>query len=153
MQAMDEYLQTGNDPVNTSGMGTAADTVLPALTLPGPLGRSTSAAVPTPQREPQKPVAHPIVVGTGVQAAKLLVAPKPAYPPLARAARVQGTVRLRALVATTGEIKNLQLISGPPLLVSAAYNAVTQWRYKPTLLNGEPVEVMTEIDVNFTLSQ
>ena len=75
------------------------------------------------------------------------------YPPLAKAARVQGTVKLDALISKTGTITNLKLISGPPLLVAAAMAAVQQWQYKPTLLNDEPVEVITTIDVNFTLSQ
>ncbi len=79
--------------------------------------------------------------------------PKPVYPPLAKAARVQGTVKFEAKIAKDGTIQNLHLISGPPLLVQAAMQAVQQWQYKPTLLNGEPVEVITTIDVNFTLSQ
>jgi protein TonB len=75
------------------------------------------------------------------------------YPPLAKAARVQGTVKFEATIGKDGTIQNLHLISGPPLLVQAAQQAVAQWQYKPTLLNGEPVEVLTTIDVNFTLSQ
>ena len=102
---------------------------------------------------PVRVPASPITVGGGVQAAKLLAGPRPPYPPLAKAARVQGTVRLRAFIATDGTITNLQLISGPPLLVRAAFDAVARWRYQPTLLNGNPVEVLTEVDVNFTLSQ
>jgi periplasmic protein TonB len=95
----------------------------------------------------------PILIGGAVQAAKLVSGPKPAYPPLARATRTQGTVRIQAVIARDGSIGNLQLVSGPPLLVAVALEAVRQWRYQPTLLNGEPVEVITEIDVNFTLSQ
>jgi protein TonB len=66
---------------------------------------------------------------------------------------VQGTVKFQATISKEGNIQNLQLLSGPPLLVQAAMAAVQQWQYKPTLLNGEPVEVITTIDVNFTLSQ
>jgi periplasmic protein TonB len=95
----------------------------------------------------------PLQVGGDVQAGKLLFGPKPAYPPLAKTTRTQGTVRVQAVIARDGAIKNLELISGPPLLVAAAMEAVRQWRYKPTLLNGEPVEVITVVDVNFTLSQ
>ena len=73
--------------------------------------------------------------------------------PDARAARVQGVVKLQAVIARDGLIKNLQVVSGPALLVTAALAAVQQWRYQPTLLNAEAVEVATEIDVNFTLSQ
>jgi len=112
-------------------------------------------ALPSEKTKPnlREAAGGPITVGTGVQSAKLLFGPKPAYPPLARAARVSGTVRLRAFIATDGGVRNVQLVSGPPLLVRAAYDAVLQWRYKPTLLNGVPVEVLTEVDVNFTLSQ
>ena len=62
-------------------------------------------------------------------------------------------MKFKAMIAKDGTIQNLQLVSGPPLLVQAAMQAVKQWEYKPTLLNGEPVEVITTIDVNFTLSQ
>jgi protein TonB len=88
-----------------------------------------------------------------VQAAKLIFGPKPPYPPLAKAARVQGTVRIQAIIAPDGNIGSLQVIGGPPLLVLAAKDAVSRWRYRPTLLSGKAVEVITEIDVNFTLSQ
>jgi len=76
----------------------------------------------------------------------------PNYPPLARQARIQGQVLLRAQISRTGDIENLQLISGHPMLAPAAIEAVKQWKYKPYILNGEPVEVDTEIMVNFTLS-
>ena len=76
---------------------------------------------------------------------------KPAYPALARATRLQGTVRFRAIIAADGQIKNLTSLSGPSPLVQAATDAVRQWRYQPTLVNGEAVEVVTEIDVAFTL--
>jgi protein TonB len=88
-----------------------------------------------------------------VQQANLIKQPKPVYPPLAKAARVQGVVKFEAKIAKDGTIQDLKLVSGPPLLVQAAMQAVQQWVYKPTLLNGEPVEVLTTIDVNFTLSQ
>ena len=68
-------------------------------------------------------------------------------------ARISGQVRFTAIIGKDGTIQNLQLVSGHPLLVAAAQEAVKQWIYKPTLLNGEPVEVITQIDVNFTLSQ
>ena len=78
---------------------------------------------------------------------------KPVYPPLAKAARVQGTVTFEALIDTDGHVQNLQLLAGPPLLVPASMTAVQQWVYKPTLLNGNPVEVITTVDVNFTLTE
>ena len=77
---------------------------------------------------------------------------QPVYPRLAASARIGGVVRLKAVISKDGRIKDLKLISGHPLLVQAAMDAVRQWTYKPTVLNGKPVEVATEIDVNFTLS-
>jgi protein TonB len=94
-----------------------------------------------------------IHVSTGVQAAKLIAQVTPVYPALAKQARVTGTVRLTAIIGRDGAIRNLQVMSGHPLLTPAALEAVKQWRYQPTLLNDEPVEVITQIDVNFTLSR
>ena len=110
-----------------------------------------------PQTTPV-PAAQPaglarIRVGGEVQAVKLIDQPKPAYPPLAKQARIQGVVKLNAVIAKDGTVKDLSVISGHPLLVASAIEAVKQWVYQTTLLNGEPVEVVTEIDVNFTLSQ
>jgi protein TonB len=114
--------------------------------------------VETPKTVPERETVAaapkgPMRVSVGVQAAKLIRQVKPVYPQLARAARMSGTVRLQAIIATDGRIRNLQLIGGPPLLVKAALEAVKEWQYEPTLLNGEPVEVITSIEVNFTLSQ
>jgi protein TonB len=92
-------------------------------------------------------------VGGNVQQAMLVSQPRPTYPPLAKQARISGTVRFTAVIGRDGSIQNLTLVSGHPLLVQSATEAVKQWRYKPTLLNGEPVEVVTQIDVNFTLNQ
>jgi len=124
--------------------------------LGGILGGIPSAAPPPPP--PPKVVEKPktpssIRVGGNVQAANILRQPKPPYPPLARQARIQGTVRFNAVIGKDGHIQNLQLVSGHPLLVVAATQAVEQWVYKPTLLNGEAVDVITTIDVNFTLNQ
>jgi len=103
--------------------------------------------------ETPPPPTAPLRVSTSVQAALLIFGPKPAYPPLAKAARVQGTVRLQAIIGTDGNIRNLRLMSGPPLLVKSALDAVQRWRYRATVLNGTPVEVSTEVEVNFTLTQ
>jgi protein TonB len=109
---------------------------------------------PPPKVEAPKPVTpQRIRVGGNVQAAMAIRAPKPSYPPLAKQARIQGVVRLNAVIGKDGTIQDLKAASGHPLLVPAALEAVRQWLYKPTLLNGEPVEVVTVIDVNFTLSQ
>jgi protein TonB len=121
----------------------------------GIIGSVPTAAPPPPPPPVQekKQVVQRIRVGGQVQQANLIRQPKPIYPPLAKQARIQGVVRFNAIIGKDGTIQNLQLISGHPLLVPAAQEAVKQWLYKPTLLNGEPVEVATVIDVNFTLSQ
>ena len=77
---------------------------------------------------------------------------EPSYPTLAKSARVQGEVVLSAVIDVNGAIQNLQLVSGHPMLVPAAIAAVRQWRYKPYLLNGQPVEVETTITVIFALT-
>ncbi len=87
-----------------------------------------------------------------MQEAKLLRRVIPSYPPLARQARISGTVQLVGVIARDGTIEDLRVVSGHPLLVKAALDAVRQWVYKPTLLNGEPVEVICPIDVHFTLN-
>jgi len=120
----------------------------------GIIGSVPTAAPPPPPKVKPKPKPKPkrIRVGGNVQSARLIRQPKPVYPPLARQARIQGTVRFNAIIGKDGHIQNLTLVSGHPLLVPAATAAVKQWVYKPTLLNGEPVEVVTVIDVKFTLS-
>jgi protein TonB len=107
---------------------------------------STPVAVPkiaTPQR---------VRVSSGVSTGLLVRKVPPTYPPLARQARIQGVVILQAQISKDGNIENLQLISGHPMLAPAAIEAVKQWKYRPYLLNGEPVEVDTQVQVNFTLS-
>ena len=111
----------------------------------------TSTAARSPP-SPKPPASGPLKVSEGVAAAKLIYGPAPIYPRIALTARSQGTVKLEAVIAADGSIRNLRVVSGPPLLVNAAVEAVRQWRYHPTLLNGVAVEVLTEIDVNFTLS-
>ncbi len=128
----------------------------PGGVIGGIIGSIPTAAPPPPPpvKEAPKPVVpQRIRVGGNVQQAKLIRQPKPVYPPLARQARIQGTVRFNAIIGRDGTIQNLQLVTGHPLLVPSAQDAVKQWVYQPTLLNGEPVEVITIIDVNFTLSQ
>jgi TonB family protein len=85
-----------------------------------------------------------------VQAARILNRVQPVYPPLARQTRISGTVRLHAIIGKDGTIQSLEVMSGHPLLQQAALDAVRQWRYQPTLLNGEPVDVDTTIDVIFS---
>ncbi len=123
-------------------------------TTGGVLGSIISSAPMAPPPPPVKKKATPkrIRVGGNVAKARLIRQVRPQYPQLARQARIQGTVKLSAIIAKDGTIQKLEVMSGHPLLVPAALSAVKQWRYKPTLLNQEAVEVLTNIDVNFTLS-
>jgi periplasmic protein TonB len=92
-------------------------------------------------------------VSQGVMAGLLLPHSLPSYPPIARATHTEGTVILQAAISTSGTIENLRVVSGPIMLQQAALAAVQQWRYKPYLLNGQPVEVETTINVVFKLEQ
>jgi protein TonB len=112
----------------------------------GGIVNSTPTAIPkvaTPQR---------VRVSQGVSTGLLIKKVTPNYPQLAKQARIQGQVVLQAEISKEGTIQNLQLISGHPMLAPAAIEAVKQWRYKPYLLNGEPVAVETQVVVNFSLS-
>jgi protein TonB len=123
--------------------------VVPGTGLPGiPFSIGTAAPlIPVPP----KPVAKPPIVSRMMEG-NLIYKVQPVYPPLARSARVQGSVVLRAVISRAGTIENLQVLSGHPLLVKAAREAVEQWRYRPYILNGEPVEVETQVTVNFLLA-
>ena len=90
-------------------------------------------------------------ISGGVAAGMLLQKTVPLYPPIAKAARVSGTVVLQATISKTGTIENLHVISGPAMLQQSAMDAVRQWRYRPYLLNNDPVEVETTVNVIFTL--
>jgi protein TonB len=94
----------------------------------------------------------PVRIGGQVAQANLIRQVQPAYPAPAKSARVQGSVEFTATISKEGEIENLQLVRGHPLLVNAAREAVSRWKYRPTLLNGQPVEVVTDIVVNFSLN-
>jgi len=109
--------------------------------------------VVTPPLPPPPPTvdAHPIRVGSKPEAATLIYEVKPIYPSLARLARIQGVVILEALINKGGSIESLRVISGHELLIRAALDAVRQWKYRPTILNGEPVDVTTTVTVTFTL--
>jgi protein TonB len=130
--------------------------------IPGGTGVSGTGAVnfappPPPPPPPKVDVVKPKEVGpqrisSGVQAAKLVVHPTPVYPAIAKTARIQGTVVLQAIIGKDGTVQNLKMIStASPLLVQAAMDAVKKWVYQPTTLNGDAVDVITEITVNFTL--
>jgi protein TonB len=118
----------------------------------GALGGVLSSISNTPTAIPKVATPQRVRVSQGVSQGLLLRQVKPNYPPLARQARIQGQVVLQALISKDGSIQNLRLVSGHPMLAPAAIDAVKQWKYKPYYLNGEPVEVETTINVNFTLA-
>ncbi len=136
----------------------AADSV---IGVPGGIGvpsmnQFPHDSIPQPKphvADPPPAPTKPITVSSGVQSAKLVRKVIPIYPPLARQVRVSGTVQLIGVIAKDGTIQQLQVTSGHPLLVKAALDAVRQWIYRPTLLNGQAVEVIAPIDVIFTLGQ
>lgn len=133
----------GATPINDANLFAG----LPGDRLPPPPQPKPEARKPVEQ-----PVSGPIKVSRGTQEAKIIRRIIPYYPALARQVRVQGTVKLLGVISTEGRIERLQVLSGHPLLVPAAVEAVKQWTYRPTLLSGVPVEVMAPIDVNFVLS-
>ena len=94
-----------------------------------------------------------ITVGGNVQSAMIVSKTPPVYPELAKAARVSGVVHLAVVLAKDGTVQEIHSLGGPALLIQAAMDAVKQWVYRPTLLNGQPVTVETTIDVSFTLAQ
>jgi len=119
-----------------------------------PFGGVANPPTPAPATAASDPSAPKrIRVGGNVQQMMLVEQPRPIYPPEAKQARIQGVVRFDAIIAKDGTVASLTVVNGHPLLVVAALEAVKRWVYKPTLLNGEPVEVQTVIDVNFTLAQ
>ncbi len=111
------------------------------------LGTSSAPVIP----KPPVPIAQTVRL-SHMSEGDLVHKVVPAYPPLARTARIQGVVILQAMISKSGAIENLRLLSGHPMLAPAAIEAVRQWRYRPYILNGEPVEVETQITVNFSLA-
>lgn len=99
------------------------------------------------------PGATRLAVDGQAQLGKIIERVEPEYPPLARQTRIQGTVRLHAIIGTDGRVEELEAIAGHPLLIQSAMDAVRKWRYSPTTLNGQPVEVETTIDVVFSLEE
>ena len=112
---------------------------------------TASPVAPPSNRSNSSSLTTRIRLGGQVQAAKLISEPQAIYPALARQARIQGTVVLHAIIGKEGHVNELHVISGHPLLIQAALDAVKQWRYQPTVLNDQPVEVDTTISVIFVL--
>lgn len=124
---------------------------VPGGSMGGVIGGIVSAGAAAPVI-PKVATPQRVRVSQGVSEGLLVHQVRPVYPPLARAARIQGSVVLQAVIGKDGAIQNLRLVSGHPMLAPAAIDAVKQWKYKPYFLNGEPVEVDTQITVNFTLA-
>jgi len=130
-----------------SDIGVSGGTGLAGRGVFRSIGESATVPPPPPPPAPTRPlqISH-------WAEGNLIYRVQPAYPWLARQARIQGTVQLSAIISKTGTIERLTVLRGPAMLVTAAVEAVKQWRYRPYLLNGEPIEVETEITVNFVLS-
>ena len=129
-----------------SDIGVPGGTGLAGRGVPGSIGEPAAIAPPPPP-----PPTHPPRVSHWAEG-NLVYRVQPSYPTLARQARIQGAVQLSAIISKTGTIERLTVLSGHAMLVTAAVEAVKQWRYRPYLLNGDPIEVETEITVNFLLS-
>ena len=145
-----EIIKEEEAPPQMSGIVGGVPGGVPGGTMGGVIGgiiSSTPTAVPKVAAPQRVRVSQGVIQGLRVRDVT------PTYPPLARAARVQGSVVLAAIIGKDGAIQNLRVMSAAsPLLIQSALDAVKQWRYRPYLLNGEPVEVDTTITVNFTLS-
>jgi TonB family protein len=126
----------------------AGSSYAPPPPPPPPVPSANSQQAAKSQQAPQR-----INVGGNIQQANLIRKVDPVYPPLAQQARIQGVVRFTATIGKDGSVQNLTLVSGHPLLIESARQAVKQWVYKPVLLNGELVEVVTTIDVDFALNK
>jgi TonB family protein len=154
------YTLEGKNPSNADGSGSASHVPgsSPELSPAPSQGAQEEAATQspagaTPERNAatQKPKLKRVRVGGAVAAANLVHQVTPDYPKDAKKKHISGTVLLRATIGHDGTIESLEYVSGPPELTTSAMDAVKQWRYKPTLLNGDPVEVDTMISVVFTL--
>ncbi len=112
----------------------------------GGIGTGVAPPPPPPAAKPDR-----IRVGGDVQSASLLRQVTPEYPAIAKSAHVTGTVTLRAIISRDGSVEKLQYVSGPAMLMTSAMSAVKEWKYRPTMLNGQPVEVDTTVQVVFSL--
>jgi periplasmic protein TonB len=137
--------------VNDSPPPSALDTGLGKTGSGTDTGLFSTLGTSSPPVVKPAPPKGPVPVSSGVAAGRLLAPIQPVYPAIARAARIQGTVVVQAIISKDGKIEQLHVISGPPMLQSAATEATQRARYRPFLLNGEPVAVETTINVVFTL--
>ena len=107
--------------------------------------------LPRPRRRPPPPPQAPVRVGGNIKDPKKIKDVQPVYPPIAQSARVQGIVIIEATIGKDGSVKDAKVLRSVPLLDQAALDAVRQWKFTPTLLNGVPVAVIMTVTVNFTL--
>jgi protein TonB len=143
-----EMIKEDEAPPNLGGVAGGVPGGVPG----GVTGGVMSSIMNVPTAIPKAATPQRVRVSQGVSQGLLIHKVTPQYPPLARQARIQGVVVLQAEIGKDGSIQNLHVVSGHPMLTNAALEAVKEWRYKPYYLNGEPVEVETTINVNFTLS-
>jgi len=142
-------MSTGPEPQPYSGPGIAGGPYIgPGTGDTGVIASLGTGPQPIVRVEAPK---GPVHVSGGVIAGMAISQPKPAYPAIAKAAGIHGSVVLHAVISKTGTIIHLEPVSGPQMLIPAAVDAVSQWRYRPYLLNGQPTEVETAITVNFIL--
>jgi len=146
-QTIDEHFM-GRMDVN----GKREATVMLKL-QPGVVQNPAPEGIMNPPENPVTAGPRRLRMGGNIAQNNLITRVVPIYPAAAKQARLQGVVRFEAVIGTDGKIEKLKVISGEPMLADAAADAVKQWVYRPTLLNGSPVAVATEIDVNFTLSK
>jgi len=140
----------GPDPVGPTPVDLAQICMTNCGTLPPgvPFGPGTGSSPVLAPQTPKGPmrISH-------FDPGQVIRRVEPPYPQLAKATRTQGAVTMHAVIGRDGSIENLQLLSGHPLLVRAALDAVSQWRFRPYVLNGQPIEVETEITINFILER
>ncbi|MGZ5564656.1 MAG: energy transducer TonB [Chthoniobacterales bacterium] len=138
---------------NAPGLPDRIDSGPPIPTMPNMIIAPIIPPPPLPTHLAEPTSMKPIAVTSDIQSAKLIHKVIPVYPNLARNSRISGMVRLQATVSAEGTVEKLEVLSGNPMLVPAAVDAVRQWVYRPTILHNIPVEVIAPIDVIFTLSQ
>jgi protein TonB len=162
LYALMPHSQPGTPPIQTSQpekkIAAVRKEELPppsAAGIPAPgAPAGVAASPPSPVRKEERPVApRRIRVASAVQQALVISQARPVYPPLAIQARIEGIVELNAIIARDGSVLHLTVAKGHPFLVQSALDAAKQWRYQPTLIDGQPVEVQTTIDVGFTLNR
>jgi TonB family protein len=152
VSAIDAVRQWKYKPYLLNGEPTEVDTTININYTFGEAADSQGQAAPPEPLQSSPGVQNPLRVRPGVMEGNLISKVDPVYPEIAKAAHVQGIVVLHAVISKTGDVEDLHVISGAPMLTASAIEAVKQWRYKPYLLNGQPTEVETTINVNYTLA-